>query len=246
MWRAAGEAGLTVAGTVIYFLAVLPNNEQMSQETRSFIEAARRAQIVECAIEVIAEVGYTNASMARIAERAGISRGLISYHFAGKDELITQVLITVFADAARFMEPSVAAEPTAAGQLRAYIQSNVDYMRTHPNRIVAIVEILSGGAVADGTLGIDPIEAEERGLAPLVELFRHGQENGEFREFDPRVMARAVRSVIDGIPPHMSDPDLDLDTYARELTTLFDLATRNPETTSGAPEASLDEAGEQA
>jgi AcrR family transcriptional regulator len=227
-----------------YNLAVMPVHEHPGQDARSFIEAARRAQIVECAIEVIAEVGYRRASMARIAERAKISRGLISYHFAGKDELISQVVLTVFADAAGFMEPRVEAETTAAGQLRAYIQSNLEYMRTHPDRIIAIVEILSGGALADGTLGIDPIDAEEQALAPLVELFRRGQENGEFRAFDPWVMASAVRNVIDGVPPHVSDPNLDLDACAHELTTLFDLATRNPETAAVDAKAAMDTAGE--
>ena len=59
---------------------------------RTFIETARRAQIVAAAIDTIAEEGYPGASFARIAERLGISRGLISYHFAGKDDLIKQVI----------------------------------------------------------------------------------------------------------------------------------------------------------
>ena len=58
---------------------------------RTFIETARRAQIVAAAIDTIAEVGYARASLVRIASRIGISRGLISYHFAGKDELIKEV-----------------------------------------------------------------------------------------------------------------------------------------------------------
>ena len=41
-----------------------------------------------CAIEVLAELGYAQTSFARIAERAGISKSVISYHFAGKDELL--------------------------------------------------------------------------------------------------------------------------------------------------------------
>src|SRR6202453_4771003 len=47
---------------------------------RTFIETARRAQIVAAAIDTIAELGYAQASFARIADRVGISRGLISYH----------------------------------------------------------------------------------------------------------------------------------------------------------------------
>ena len=211
---------------------MLPENKQDSQP-RSFIEAARRAQIVESAIAVIAEVGYANTSMARIARRAGISRGLISYHFSGKDELIAQVLVTVYAEGGAFMEPRVTAETTAAGQLRAYIQSNIDYMRAHPERMVAVVDIISGGALADEGLGVDLATAEEQSLAPLLEIFRRGQEGGEFRRFDPRTMARAVRSVIDAIPPHISEPGLDLAASAHELTTLFDLATRSPQAATG-------------
>jgi AcrR family transcriptional regulator len=206
------------------FLAVQPGSGQDGQERRSFIEAARRAQIVESAIEVIAEVGYAKTSMARIAQRAGISRGLISYHFAGKDELIGQVLVTVFGDVAAYMGPRVEAESTAAGRLRAYLQSNLDYMNAHRGRIVALVEIVSSG-VLNG-LGVDPIQAENEALAPLVELFRQGQADGEFRRFDPLVMARAVRGVVDSMAPHVADPGFDLNLCAREVTTMFELATR--------------------
>ena len=40
-------------------------------EERTFIETARRAQIVVAAIDTIADFGYAGASFARIAERWG-------------------------------------------------------------------------------------------------------------------------------------------------------------------------------
>ena len=49
------------------------------------------------AIDTIAEVGYANASLARIAVRLGISKGVISYHFAGKDDLIAEIVSQVLA-----------------------------------------------------------------------------------------------------------------------------------------------------
>jgi AcrR family transcriptional regulator len=39
-----------------------------------------RSDIAATAIDTNAEVGYAGASFARIAEKLGISRGLISYH----------------------------------------------------------------------------------------------------------------------------------------------------------------------
>jgi hypothetical protein len=57
----------------------------------------------------------------------------------------------------------------------------------------------------------------------------HRAAAGELRAFDPQVMARAVRGVIDSMAPRMSDTNLDLEACARELTTLLELAVRIPD-----------------
>lgn len=201
-------------------------NSELDGQARSFIEEARRAQIVTAAVETIAEVGYQRASMGRIGARAGISRGLISYHFAGKSELISQVITTVYSDAAAFMTPMIDAEITPAGRLRAYIGSNLEYIRAYPARMVAIVEIITSGGLVD-LPDADPAEFDRHMLLPLEQLFVAGQESGDFRDFDVTVMARIVRSAIDLVPTALSrDPDLDLDRYLREITTAIDHATR--------------------
>src|SRR5579863_3120226 len=88
---------------------------------RTFIETARRQQIVAAAIDTIAEVGFAQASLARIAERIGISKGVISYHFAGKDDLIRQVAIEIVEAARAYIIPRLVAESTGPATLRAYI-----------------------------------------------------------------------------------------------------------------------------
>lgn len=179
-----------------------------------------------CAIDVIAEVGYAQATLERIARRAGISRGLISYHFAGRDELIAQVVAEVFAAGAAFMRPRIEAEPTAPGMLRAYVESNLAFMREHRAHLLALVQIVAGASTTEGVPGLDPGVVEE-GLADLERILRWGQDEGVFGEFDARVMAVAIRNVIDGVPPQLAaNPDLDLDAYAREVVALFDRATR--------------------
>ena len=73
-------------------------------QARTVTEQARRKQIVDAAIETIAEIGYAKASFARIAERAGLSStGLISYHFANKSELIEQAALSVITDIGGFV-----------------------------------------------------------------------------------------------------------------------------------------------
>jgi TetR/AcrR family transcriptional repressor of bet genes len=48
----------------------------------------RRQQIVEGLLRVMAERGYERASVTEIAKAAGLSPGLVHYHFEGKQEIL--------------------------------------------------------------------------------------------------------------------------------------------------------------
>ncbi len=200
-----------------------PGNRTHGQ---TFVEAARRAQIVQSAIETIASNGLEQASLARIAKRAGISKSVISYHFAGKSELIEQVVGEVFGRATAFVVPRLEAETTAAGKVRAYIEARIAFLGGHRDYLLALFNIWSSFRDEDGKLRLDETTAEPM-LQALEGILREGQEKGEFRQFSTRVMAVAIRQAIDGVQLQaLAQPELDLDLFARELVTLFDLATR--------------------
>jgi AcrR family transcriptional regulator len=194
----------------------------VDEDRRPFTTTARRAQIVQAAIETIAEVGFPRASFARIAERAELSSTrLISYHFAGKDELIQQVVREVSSALGAFMSDKVDGQSTAAAALRAYIEAKVEFVASHRTQMKALLSIfLSGGLHYDA--------ATDQSVVSTVEgILREGQSRGEFRDFDAHVMATTIQRAVDGLPFMLeSDPDLDLRHYARELVTLFELATR--------------------
>jgi AcrR family transcriptional regulator len=196
------------------------------QNSPSFIETARRKQIMECAIETIASLGYDQASLAQIAKRAGVSKGVISYYFASKEELLEQVVTEVFTAAAHAVSPQVAAQPTTALRLQVYISAAVEYMGTHRMDMIALVEIATHYYTKDGKPRYG-LAWEEPILAVLEALLRKGQQEGHFRPFDPRVMAVTIRRAIDAVAPlYAANPNLDVVSYARELATLFDRATR--------------------
>src|SRR5215470_1283282 len=206
------------------------------QSERTFTETARRAQIVQAAIDTIAELGYGQASLARIAETAGTSKGVIVYHFGGKDELIRELVAEVVARGVAYMEPRIEAEPTGAGKLRAYIESNLAFMRENRNHMVAILEIALNARAADGSRLYD-FSVQDEGVAALEGLLAYFQGTGEFRVgFDPHVMAMAIRAAINAVPAQLArDAALDTGHHARELADLFDIATRAGEATRDLP-----------
>jgi AcrR family transcriptional regulator len=195
-----------------------------TDDNRSFVSSARRAQIVEAAIETIAEVGYANASLSRIAVRLGISKGVISYHFSGRDDLIAEIVSQVLQQARAYMQPRIEAQTTGSEMLRAYIESNLEFIRDNPNQLKAVMEI-ARAAVAEGKR---PFRLNaDAGLRILAEMLTRFQNTGDLRpDFDPDAMAMAIRASIDAATRRLIDPAFDIDQYANEIATLFHLATR--------------------
>jgi AcrR family transcriptional regulator len=186
--------------------------------------SARRAQIVTAAIDTIAELGYGNASFARIAKRAGISSTrLISYHFDDKAELVRAVVGAVLGEAADYMGKRMrAAGGTRLDTMATYIESNLEFIAGHPTAIRAVIEIAANARTEDGTPLVRPGDVDDP-VARLATMFREGQEAGEFRVFDPVVMAVTLRAAIDAAA---SGPGLDPHAYASELVALFTRAVR--------------------
>jgi len=178
------------------------------------------------AIDTIAALGYGQASLSRIAETAGTSKGVILYHFGSKDDLIRELVRELSARGRAYLGPRLEAEPTGTGMLRTYIQANLAFIRENRNHVLAIVEIALSGRSADGSALYD-VSIREAGTVALQELLAHFQGNGEFRDdFDPLVMALAIRAALDAVPARLArDPSLDLDHYGRELASLFQVAT---------------------
>ncbi|MEV5381019.1 TetR/AcrR family transcriptional regulator [Streptomyces nondiastaticus] len=197
---------------------------------RTFTEAARRAQIVNAAIEVIADAGYAKASFARIAREAGLSStGMISYHFAGKDDLMREVVAEVSRVAEAYVLPRMEERTGARARLRAFIEASVGLAGAYPKHLPAMIDVLAHLRDDDpsrhGLLGTVDSAADVQ-----VERMREAQRSGEFREFDPRVMVTAIRAAIDATVTRAGrEPGFDAAAAGRELADLFDHATRSAE-----------------
>lgn len=193
---------------------------------RTFTNEARRAQIVQAAIDTIADLGYANASFAQITKRAGLrSPRMISYHFADKNDLIHQILIEVLTAGAKYINEHTLAANTDLGKLRAYLEANLRFVRDHPKEIAVLTEI---GPHVRNEAGrpYTSTTAQEVSVQSLEKLLSHGQASGEFRGFDIRSMAAMIRGAIDGAGQRLrEEPDFDFDTYTREVVATFTLAT---------------------
>jgi AcrR family transcriptional regulator len=205
-----------------------PNNSPDGRQRPSFIEEARRAQIIAAAAETVAAVGYANASLARIAEQAGISKSVISYHFSGKDELMTLVATQFFEKTWEHMAPHIEAATTSAGKLQAWVGSQLDYFGRHRSAFLAMTDIVVGHRAPDGSRPFADAEHEE--LAALAGILEQGQRDGEFRDFDPWSVATIIVRCTEGVLASWAlDEQVDLEAQTAALLEFIDHAIRQDE-----------------
>lgn len=191
-------------------------NNTTNQE-KSFIEQARRAQIINATISVLATNGYVNTSFAKIGKQAGISPSLISYHFKNKEELTEEVYKSILQGRAAHVGAKIAAAQTATDKLRAAIEADIAYMGSQPELFQALVEILfvARSKVDPDSHRNDDIHA---GFMPIAEILKAGQASGEFGEFDAFNMAIIIDSARDGFLGQLAGhSEFDLDQFTKTL-----------------------------
>jgi TetR/AcrR family transcriptional regulator, fatty acid metabolism regulator protein len=194
------------------------------RQAATFTQTARRTQLVACAIASLAELGYQRTSVAEVGRRAGVSKGVVTYHFPARDDLIRAVVAEIF-DSIASQVGARMRQADSGSFVEVYIWAWVDYYRTHRDYMVAVAEIWTSFRDRDGRpyFGVETIEPE---LAGVQQALAAGQASERLGQFSTRVMAVSLKGALDALLTQLTaDPELDLDAYGQQLVTLFTRAT---------------------
>ncbi|MGH3644562.1 MAG: TetR/AcrR family transcriptional regulator [Mycobacterium sp.] len=207
---------------MIYYLFMRSGRKKPA----TFTQSARRAQIVACAIEVIAEIGWAQTSIRKIADRVGVAMSAVLYHFGNKDNLVDAIVEEMYRTALAIVVPAVTAETTASGKLNAYIRANVAYFDTHRVHLTALTQINASYQPSEGRsfaeLGLSPELSEELAALDPTAILAAGQRDREFGDFPVPSMAIALRGAVNAVVEKiLRDPDFDAPAYGEDLVAIF-------------------------
>ena len=73
-------------------IEVEPNASSPGNRGRKAAKETRRQQLIEATIDSLAKRGYAETTMADITDGAGLSRGIVNFHFESKDKLLIATL----------------------------------------------------------------------------------------------------------------------------------------------------------
>jgi AcrR family transcriptional regulator len=195
---------------------------------------ARRAQLIDLGVEMLATRRLDELSVELIAKAAGISRGLLFHYFPSKQQFHLEVARAAAAEMIRRTEPDPDRAPVEA--LRGALASFVDYVEENPDNYKSLVRgAVSGDAqmreIFDATRGtmaqriLDVLAGLGLEVSAGVRLAVHGwvayAEECVVRWIDTRTVSR--EQLLEMLTKSL--PAVALSATAEEVGTLVSILT---------------------
>ncbi|MGN7454569.1 TetR/AcrR family transcriptional regulator [Paenibacillus pasadenensis] len=160
----------------------------------------KQERIVEAAIQLFAEKGYSNTSTAEIAKAAEVSEASIFKQYGTKEKLLLHLLVPRVKEifpvmAEEVIGSIVRTNSSLEGFLRAFIRNRVDFALENKDILrVLIKELIYKEELKNDILPYLADVAASR-LIPVIELF---QQRGELIELPPAMLLKNLFTFVGG------------------------------------------------
>jgi len=157
-----------------------------------------RARLLRSGVEVLEAGGYASASVAAIAERAGVATGTLYRHFPSKADLFVELFRTIGDAELAAMQEAAATARTAADELEAVIATFAGRALARPRLAWALVY-----EPLDPAVDAERVRYRRAYARDLAAFVRERVERGELPDQDPDTTATAL---IGGIVEALLSP----------------------------------------
>lgn len=180
--------------------SALPGENKTS---RAAAKAERRQNLIEATITSIARYGLSGTTLARVTEIAGVSMGLVNFHFETKERLLEAVLTHLADDQRTFWHRrNQDASLSTADRLMAIIDSRF-HGRVSDRRSLAIWFAFWGDASAREIYRRVVGGVDEEILEATVAILTLMVQEGGYTNLDPLETALAMEAMYDGLRLNM-------------------------------------------
>jgi TetR/AcrR family transcriptional repressor of bet genes len=97
------------------------------RKSRKASKETRQQQLIEATIDSLAKRGYSDTTLANVADGAKLSRGIVNFHFESKEKLLIATLQYMADEYAGHWSAALAkAQPNAAARIWALVNADFD------------------------------------------------------------------------------------------------------------------------
>ncbi|MBM7648882.1 TetR/AcrR family fatty acid metabolism transcriptional regulator [Bacillus ectoiniformans] len=136
-------------------------------------------QIIDAAVVAIAENGYHQAQVAKIAKKAGVADGTIYLYFKNKEDILISLFQDKMGHFVENIEKVIAGKSTAAEKLLLLVENHFKMLSDDPHlAVVTQLELRQ----SNKELRLKINEVLKGYLLLIDQILKEGIQNGEFRK----------------------------------------------------------------
>jgi TetR/AcrR family transcriptional regulator, fatty acid metabolism regulator protein len=152
-------------------------------------------QIIDAAVVVIAENGYHQAQVSKIAKRAGVADGTIYLYFKNKEDILISVFQEKMGSFIEKIEQEIAGISSPLEKLYVLVKKHFESLAAdHHLAVVTQLELRQSNKELRHRIN----DVLKRYLRIIDEIVREGIEKGEFRrDLDIRLARQMIFGAID-------------------------------------------------
>lgn len=163
------------------------------------IKDFRTSGILDAARRVIAESGWSDASMERIAQEAGVSKGTLYLYFRNKETLLVGAFEHAFTELMQRTREATRSVRGARARIRAIVRAGIEHARENQGFLHALQAHPQLGPEGVSLLTSLVTEQIEQYIRFVAQLIERGVRDQEFRPIDGRLAARFLFEVLRGV-----------------------------------------------
>ncbi len=175
----------------------------MSTRARAKPQRDRHQEIVEAAAQVITDRGLAETRIQDIADRCGVSPGLILYYFGSKDRLLVEALTYANDQSYLRMSRELRKMPAASERMDRLIQLSVPGLLPEYSLLDewALWLEIWVRALRDPQMAKERENLDRRWVQSISEVIRYGRQTGEFPSdaVDADDIAMEFGAMVDGL-----------------------------------------------
>ncbi|MCB1395196.1 MAG: TetR/AcrR family transcriptional regulator [Rhodobacter sp.] len=154
----------------------------------------RRQRILQVASELFATRGYDGTSMRDVSEACAISKSLLYHHFANKEDLYRNIVLSSAGNLYDYVRDRVPTEGSAADKIRAFMLVTAEFFDKH--RWAWIAATTAFWSAGESELRQTRLVKRDSFEQHLRSLLQEGIDNGEFGPMDVAMTGRLILSSL--------------------------------------------------
>ncbi len=169
----------------------------------------KQAELLRCTYQVLAEHGLRQMTLRRVAERAGVNKGLLLYYFGNKENLVLSAMRWVLARVGRRILSAVSQAGGAEEKIRATIDAIFVDPKANRDFYLVYLDLVTTAARQHR---FQELSTTFRNIVDAVYAYiiEEGVREGAFRVQDVQEAASVVRALVDGLfLQWLHEPDLE-------------------------------------